>query len=101
MSPSDQIVPLVVALIVLCFIIIAAGFGMLFFAYKFAERNEEYYSSTETDFHADETVKVEAPQIDPQAVVALKHTRPEIPVFRWPAPQLTVKRPAVHRNLES
>ena len=90
-----------VALIFLCFLIIAAGFGMLFFAYKFTERAEESISAYEADIHAEETEKVEAPQIDPQAVAALKHTRPELRAFEWPPLQPTVKRKIAHSNLET
>jgi hypothetical protein len=100
MSPSDQIVPLVVALIVLSFIIVGAGFGMLYYALRISERFEEIISAYKADMHAEETVKVEAPQIDFQAVAALKHTRPQLTAFQWPALQPTVKRKIATRNLE-
>jgi hypothetical protein len=98
MSPSDQIVPLTIALVAMSFIIIAAGFGMLFFAYKFTERAEESITTFEASYAA-ETVKVEAPQPDHKAAWIKQETFHEVPAFRWPLLQPTERRKVAHRNM--
>jgi hypothetical protein len=106
MSPDTQIVPLTVALIFLSFIIIIAGFGMLYFAYRFTERAEESISAYESD-HAAETVKVEAPQFEPKPLIeysepwAQSNTYLQLPAFHWPLLQPTERRKVAHRNLET
>jgi hypothetical protein len=102
MSPSDQIVPLTIALIFLSFIIIGAGFGMLYFAFRFTERAEQFISAHEADIHAEETVKVEAPQPDHKAVWINQETFHELPAFRWPLLQITERRKITpHSNVEA
>jgi hypothetical protein len=101
MSPSDQIVPLTVALVAMSFIIIGAGFGMLFFAFKFTERAEQSISAYEADIHAEETVKVEAPPIDHKAIWQKQETFHELPVFHWPPLQITERREIAQNNLET
>jgi hypothetical protein len=92
MSPDSQIVPLTVALVAMSFIIIGAGFGMLYFAFRFTERAEQSISAHEAGVHAEETVKVEAPQPDHKAVWINQETFHVLPAFHWPQLQITERR---------